>query len=103
MKPFLGIDLTADKKNEQLNGEEFVVARPDSSLTQSLEKSSEGVDDAIEKSFLPLPIRIGHWLCGAAGAVFIIAILKILAEDDSVTLSQAYKSASWFFGSAVLA
>ena len=28
MKPFLGIDLTTNKKNEQMNGEEFVVAKP---------------------------------------------------------------------------
>ena len=28
MKPFLGIDLTIDKKNEQLNGNNFLVQEP---------------------------------------------------------------------------
>ena len=53
MKPFLGIDLTTNKKNEQINGEEFVIAKPALSLTQSLESSSENVAETIEKSKLP--------------------------------------------------
>ena len=97
MKPFLGIDLTANKKNEQMNGEEFVVAKPDLSLTQSLESSSENVEETIEKSKLPLPIRIGHWICGAVGVIVAIGILKALGGEDGVTLSEAYQNASWLF------
>ena len=51
MKPFLGIDLTTNKKNEQMNGEEFVIAKPALSLTQSLESSFENVEETIEKEF----------------------------------------------------
>ena len=97
MKPFLGIDLTTNKKNEQINGEEFVVARPDLSLTQSLESSSENVEETIEKSKLPLPIRIGHWICGAVGVIVAIGILKALGREDGVSFSEAYKNASWLF------
>lgn len=97
MKPFLGIDLTTNKKNEQMNGEEFVVARPDLSLTQSLESSSENVEETIEKSKLPLPMRIGHWICGAVGVLVAIGILKALGGEDSVTLAEAYQNASWLF------
>ncbi len=97
MKPFLGIDLTTNKKNEQINGEEFVVAKPALSLTQSLESSSENVEETIEKSKLSLPIRIGHWICGAVGAIVTIGILKALDGEDGVTLSQAYQNASWLF------
>lgn len=97
MKPFLGIDLTANKKNEQMNGEEFVVAKPDLSLTQSLESSSENVEETIEKSKLPLPIRIGHWLCGAVAVFVGIGIIKALIGEDGITLSQAYQNASWLF------
>lgn len=95
MKPFLGIDLTTNKKNEQMNGEELAVAKPDLSLTQSLEASSENVDETIEKSKLPLPIRIGHWICGAVGTIVLIGILKALGEEDSLTLSEIYNNASW--------
>ena len=97
MKPFLGIDLTTNKKNEQMNGEEFVVAKPALSLTQSLESSSENVEKTIEKSKLPLPIRIGHWICGAVGALVAIGIIKALGGEDSVTLIEAYQNASWLF------
>ena len=41
MKPFLGIDLTTDKKNEQFNGTEFLVIKPSSAMTQSFEQSSK--------------------------------------------------------------
>ncbi len=97
MKPFLGIDLTKNKKNEQINGEELVVVKPALFLTQSLESSSENVEETIEKSKLPLPIRIGHWICGAVGALIAIFILKALGGEDGVTLSEAYQNASWLF------
>ncbi len=97
MKPFLGIDLTTNKKNEQINGDEFIVAKPDSSLSQSLESSSENVAETIEKSKLPLPIRIGHWICGTVGALVAFGILKALSGEDSVTLDEAYQNASWLF------
>jgi len=97
MKPFLGIDLTTNKKNEQMNGEEFVIAKPALSLTQLLESSSENVGETIEKSKLPLPIRIGHWICGAVGALVAIVILKALGRADGVSLSEAYTNASWLF------
>ena len=97
MKPFLGIDLTKNKKNEQMNGEEFIVAKPASSLTQSLESSSENVEETIERSKLPLHIRIGHWICGVVGVFIAIGILKSLGGEDGVTLSEAYQNASWLF------
>ncbi len=97
MKPFLGIDITNDKKNEQINSEEFITAKPSLSLTQSLKSSSENIEEIIEKSKLPLPIRIGHWICGAVGALVVIGILKALAEEDGITLVEAYKNASWLF------
>ena len=97
MKPFLGIDITINKKNELINGEEFIVAKPDLYLTKSFEASSENVEETIEKSKLPLAIRIGHWICGAVGALVVIGIIKALGGEDSVTLSEAYQNASWLF------
>ena len=97
MKPFLGIDLTTNKKNEQFNGEEFIVAKPDPSLARSLESSSENVEETIEKAKLPLPIRIGHWICGTIGALSAIGIIKALGGEDGVSLSEAYQNAAWVF------
>lgn len=97
MKPFLGIDLTVNKKNEAFNGEEFVVATPDPSLARSLESSSENAEEAIEKSKLPLPVRIGRWICGVLGVLAILGILKALGGEDGVSLGEAYQNASWIF------
>lgn len=97
MKPFFGIDLTTNKKNEVFNGDEFLVEKTSLALTQALENSSEDVDETIEKSKLPLPIRIGHWVCGAAGALIAIGIIKALGGEDSVTLGEAYQNAYWLF------
>ena len=35
MKPFLGIDLTFNKKNELQNGSELIVVKPSVTLTQA--------------------------------------------------------------------
>ena len=54
MKPFLGIDLTTDKKNEQINGTEFLVQTPSAALANTLEDSSEKAEKTIETAKLPL-------------------------------------------------
>lgn len=97
MKPFLGIDLTTNKKNEQMNGEEFLVAKPSSALTEHLERTTEDAQDTVEKSMLPLPFRIVQWICGIGGVIIIVSIVKALCDEDSVTISEAYQNASWLF------
>lgn len=97
MKPFLGIDLTTDKKNAQPNGDVFLTAKPSLSLTETLQRYTESVEEIIEESKLPLPIRVIHWICGATGAIIITSIIRALFGEDSISLSQAYKNASWLF------
>ena len=36
MKPFLGIDITTNRKNEHLNGNEFFILKPSEILSQTL-------------------------------------------------------------------
>ena len=76
MKPFLGIDLTNDKKNDQLNGDEFLVAHPSSTLAQSFEHASKALEETIEKSKLSRPLRNLRWCCGAIGIIFGFRILE---------------------------
>ena len=97
MKPFLGVDLTTDKKNEQPNGDIFIVQKPSLALTESLESCSENVEQAIEKSKLPLPVRIVQWVCGAVAVLIASGIASALVDEDAVSLSQAYQNASWLF------
>ena len=95
MKPFLGIDLTLNNKNDQCNGSEFLVQRPSSALSESLEASTDKVKKVIQKSKLPLPLRIVQFICGIA-ALFISS--GILNAD--VSLAEGYHNTPWLFSTA---
>ncbi len=97
MKPFLGIDLTTDKKNEKFNGEEFLVAVPSSAITQSYERFSEKAEETIGKSKLPLPLRIGQGIFGIVSAIVILGIIKALTRNDNISIAQAYENVPWIF------
>ncbi len=92
MKPFLGIDLTTDKKNEKTNGNEFLIQTPSAALTRSLEDSSENAEETVEKAKLPLLLRIVQYFCGIAAVLLIGGILKA-----DVSLAEGYQNAPWLF------
>ena len=56
MKPFLGIDLTFNNKNELQNGSELIVAKPSVTLTQAFESDSKKTEEMIKRTKLPLPL-----------------------------------------------
>ncbi len=88
MKPFLGIDITNDKKNEQHNGIEFLVQKPSEALSKSLKVSTDNAEETIEKSKLPTPFRIAQYICGFAAIVVAGGTLK-----SDVSLAQGYRNA----------
>lgn len=101
MKPFLGIDLTTNKKNEELNGTEFLVACPSAALMESFNRSSDKAVEQVEQSKLPIALRLIQWVCGFGGAIVFIGILKAMLGEDAVSLEQAYQNAPgifWFCG-----
>lgn len=95
MKPFLGIDLTLNKKNEQFNGDEFLVQKPSSALSKSLEASTDKAEKTIENSKLPLPLRIVQFICGIAALLIASGILKA-----DVSLTEGYHNAPGLFWAA---
>ncbi len=100
MKPFLAIDLTEDKKNDKLNGEEFLALRTSAAMAQVLESSTEQAEETIEESKLPLVVRIVHWICGAYVLLFAFSILKAIIREDGVSLGEAYQNVPWMFWTA---
>ncbi len=52
MKPFLGIDLTNDKNNEEFNGKEFIIQETSAAMSEALKNSTEDAEEVIEKSDL---------------------------------------------------
>lgn len=97
MKPFLAIDLTTNKKNEENNGKEFLVQKTSDALSQSFDNSSEEIEQTIEKSKLPFIIRIIQWVCGFVGALIACGIVRAITDEDAVSLSEAYQNAAWLF------
>lgn len=95
MKPFLGIDLTTNKKNEQFNGDEFLIQKPSVTLSESLEASTDKAERTIEKSKLPLPLRIVQFICGIAALLIAGGIFKA-----DVSLAEGYHNAPWLFWAA---
>lgn len=95
MRPFLGIDITNNKKNDELNCEEFSVAKPSQAMTQALESSVEELDGLVEKSKLPLPLRICRWVFGGVGGILTVGLIDAVAEG--ISLSKAYSNAAWLF------
>jgi len=97
MKPFLAIDLTTNKKNEENNGKEFLVQKTSDALSQSFDNSSEEIEQTIEKSKLPFIIRIIQWVCGLVGALVACGIVGSITDEDAISLSEAYQNAAWLF------
>jgi len=92
MKPIFGIDLTENKKNEQPNGNEFLVQTPSPALVQALENSMQKAVTTTNKAQLPLVLRIIQYSCGLLAAMCLVGVGR--AE---VTLEQAYQNAPWVF------
>lgn len=96
MKPFLGIDVTADKKNKIKNGKEFIVVEPTSALKQALENSSKEIADIMQKVKLPQAVGIIRIIaeCGVFFGVY--AVVEALIEVD-ITFAGIYNRYPWFF------
>ena len=92
MKPFLCVDLTNDKKNTTVNGDEFLTATPSLASSQSLEDSKSDANEKLEKSKLPKPLRILQTVCGFVGFVALLGVLR-----STVTFSEAYQNAPYIF------
>lgn len=88
MKPFLAIDLTNNKKNEQINGSEFLVQETSAALAQRLETSVDQAQQTVKKSKLPLGLRIAQYVCGLGAVMILCGILK-----SDVDFAQGYANA----------
>ena len=92
MKPFLGIDITTNRKNERLNGNEFLILKPSEILSQTLAKTTEQKDVIIQKSKMPLLLRIIKSIC-----LFLAFICGSALLRARVSLAEAYHNAPWVF------
>lgn len=90
MKPIFGIDITADKRNEITNGNEFITRTVSDETSDQLETNQEELEQTVEKCQLPLWIRIVKFLCGMYSAIALIGVLKALPD---IGIRQAFQNA----------
>lgn len=98
MKPFLGVDITNDKKNEKFNGDRFIVANTSVAQIKSLEESSEEQFDLLmNKTKLPLPVRIISGICGFVSLLGIFIIITAFFKDESELTPEMLMDMPWIF------
>ena len=94
MKPLFAIDLTENKKNQEQNGEEFLVQAPSSLLAGKLESANDSVQETIQRSRLPLALQILRSLCGGFAALLIAILVCAVVRDG---WAAAYALSAWAF------
>lgn len=79
MKPFFGIDITDDKKNETMNAAPFVVAKPSAASVRKLEQEEEAATEALKEYCKKHSRKVDRFLCavlfGFAAAALLFAAL----------------------------
>lgn len=94
MKIFFGVDITTNKKNERMDGEDFIVDRVSEAQEKVLDQNGEALTELQKKANLPLPLRILYYLSGFITLCFVVGIIRGLGE---VTLQEAFQNAPWIF------
>ena len=92
MKPIFAIDVTTDKKNDKINGEEFVTRSISAEVQENFEEKTKNFEESIQKSELPAWLSIIKFLCGLFAVIVIAAIIRSLPDTS---LAQMFKNASW--------
>ena len=90
MKPIFAIDVTTDKKNDKINGEEFVTRSISAEVQENFEEKTKNFEESIQKSELPAWLSIIKFLCGLFAVMVIAAIIRSLPDTS---LAQMFKNA----------
>lgn len=94
MKPFLCIDTTNNPENYVKNGEEFMAIKTPSHLTERLENGTDRMQAAVEKSKLPVVLRVIHGLATFCSVVFATGAVAALFRG---TLLLGIRTAPWIY------
>lgn len=97
MKPFISIDITENKKNDKINGEEFVVKTVSQMQKQFFENAQEDALGLVEEAKMPLLLRIIQGGCGIVSLMIVAGIVKAWAPEDGLTIAQCYQNAPALF------
>lgn len=95
MKPIFCVDITSDKSNETVNGAEFITRSVTKQKLENYETKVENLEQTIEKSRLPLWLRIVKYLCGILSLMILAATIR--AGFDTAMRNAPFLVLSGFF------
>ena len=97
MKPFLGIDLTTNSKNEQTIGNEFLIKKTPTELTQKIQMQANKMDTTMHKSHISSVLQFFQY---GSIAFFFITISATLRSE--LSFAEKYHNAPWLYWSATI-
>ena len=97
MKPFLGMDITKNKNNTELNGLSFVTRKVSETQANLRDQMLSNAQSQHEKAKLPTPLRVMRWICMVFGLVLLSGIVRSVGGEDGITLRQAYENVPLLF------
>ena len=90
MKPLFAIDVTEDKKNEVVNGSEFITKNASVQNTDALEDNQEELRQSIKKSQLPFWLQIVMYILGMFA---LLVILNVISNGFDIGFTQVFRNA----------
>lgn len=81
IKPLFGTDVTENKDNEQINGDEFIVAKTSEAYTEALDDASEKAYDISVKS-ISLLSRFKAIIALAAVAMMLSIVITVMRTEE---------------------
>ena len=85
MKPFMGIDLTVNRKNTQRNGTEFLIQKVSSATRRDLEKIDSTWEISVKKQITPI------WLLLTQFTLCMLAMILLASILGKSSLGSGYK------------
>ena len=101
LKPFLGIDITHNKKNTNYNGDVFIVDRATLAETASLDEALENATDVEKKAQLPWALTLIKLICELMGLICGFMVLGGFI-DSELTFAERHNNAPWMVWCAVI-
>lgn len=95
MVPFLGTDITNDKHNDEINGYEFMVQELSEAACRNLDKAAEDAIEVVNKSNLPLVLRIIEWVTGLGAFAIVMGTIKAMFGEDAVPFFKIVENVPW--------
>lgn len=97
MKPFLGIDISENKNNTEMNREPFISATVSEIQEIAFIEASLNAFSYEQKKELPQFLQIIQMICLFVVVIVGGAVFNAGVGEDAVGFGQAYKNAPWLF------